>query len=176
MRLPIPPLLAVVFAICLALLLSSLPACGASALEQAQTTISATATAVVVVDQETAEIYTAHAQAALDRAATMAEYMDAMRPLDDVEGALRFARKSLLSAQAALDAWRETDNWHDFAAAIPCVTASLRHLAEALNDAGVEPPPEIGRAVALAEAFGGACTEPPVLETTARTLHTRVRT
>lgn len=109
--------------------------------------------ALVAVDAATADEYTAAANRALAAAASMPEYRRAMEPWDALEAALRTARSSLLSADAALDAWDQggSERWLPAAG---CVASSLALLAQAIAAAGVEVPPELGEALAIAADIG----------------------
>ncbi len=160
---------ALCFAVAVMAIQLCLSACGASAIDNAQVALVATSRAVVAADETVAPAYTERAQVALDVAERAvregglssdqgwARYRSGMRELDAVESALRFARQALLAAQDALDAWRAADDGGRFSAAVPCVTASLRGLDEAMREIELAPPPEIGQAIELVASYGGTC-------------------
>jgi hypothetical protein len=144
------------------------PACGASALDEAQTTIAITSTVVGAVDQEVAPIYTEHAEEARAEEVTLAGYLARMHDFDELEQVIRLTRGALATAQSSLDAWRAADDpdGAGFYAAVPCVVLALKQLAQSLSTVQVETPAQLMTALHLAQAFGGACQSPPALETT----------
>lgn len=125
----------------------------------AQTSLAATAHALVAVDRELAPRYTTAADEAREHATDWASYDAAMHDWDEVERALRVAHTALLATQAGLDAWEAGDE-RGWLATVPCLVDALDRLRVGLEALGVHLEP-VTQAVALAGAFAGRCEVQP---------------
>lgn len=142
--------------------------CGAESSRMAQRALSATAVSVQQVDQRMPPVIAEAAAAAraasveLDTLdAAMAEYDRRMLPFERATRALEEARSTLRVLQHALSMWKRSRHakigWYD---AVACGLPVLAELAEALQRAGIDVPPELDRAMRLLLAFVGGTCEP----------------
>lgn len=119
-----------------------------------QTALTSTARALAALDESLTPLYEEAAHAALDESSTRAEYDTAMQQWDQTEEAMRIARISLLSAQDALDVWKESAGAEStFWSVLPSLLGAVRELAEALQSLGVDVPAEIVTALRLLEGL-----------------------
>ena len=109
---------------------------------------------MAALDESLTPLYEEAAHAALDESSTRAEYDTAMEQWDQTEEAMRIARISLLSAQDALDVWKESAGAEStFWSVLPSLLGAVRELAEALQSLGVDVPAEIVTALRLLEGL-----------------------
>jgi len=125
--------------------------------DAAQIALSTSARALAEIDQVVAGIFaSAHAEA-LEDSETREEYDAAMRPMFRAEEGLRIARASLISSQAALDAWDAAGEESSFRATLPALLGSLETMLQSLRDIAAPIPEDLIEGVRLVRALlGGA--------------------
>lgn len=125
-----------------------------------QATLSTTSRALNQVDAEVAREYSDVGRRCLAASSSMETYRECVAAFDDIEQALRTTHASLLTAQAAADAWEDgsADDgpWH---AAVPCLAEALSWLTQTLAAAGMDVPAAVGSALWLAERVVGVCRD-----------------
>lgn len=131
---------------------SVLPACAPP--DAMQVALTASSRALVSVDEVIAPAYEEAAHNALDSSNTREEYEAAMERWNSAEATLRASRVALLSAQDALDYWRdESGTSATFFARLPPLIGTLRDIIRRLPLLGVNVPEEVTTALDLLVAL-----------------------
>jgi hypothetical protein len=125
-----------------------------------QTSLTTTARAVVAIDDELAPAYGAAADDCRTASISWDAYDACLADWETARTALGVTHRSLLSAQAAHDAWADgSEDGTKFASVVPCLARAVGQALAALELVGIEPPDIISEALALVSAFGGTCRE-----------------
>lgn len=130
-----------------------------TARDTARTVVYASAEALDTIDQIEAARYVEAHEAALAASTTLAEYVEAMAPHNEIEAALVEARSVILAARALVAAWDAgaEERWLSVAG---CIASAMAHVVSLLEAADVDIPPEVGSALALAATAGAAVCAP----------------
>ena len=135
-----------------AALLALLCACSPSNVYQ--TALTSTAQALAELDATLTPRYEEAAHSALDESSTREEYDARMAGWNRLEEAMRISRVSLLSAQDALDVWKESAGAEStFWSVLPSLLGAIRDLGEHLQEVGVDLPDDIVEALRLLEGL-----------------------
>lgn len=131
--------------------------CGASAVEVARATLTTAAHAAVQADKLFADAYEIYADNARATSSTQAEkdakMVDWTKAADEFERVLNAARASLVAAEVAIDGFERTGEAGYWDEALACATATLRDMAQVLEERGLKIPAALAKVLSLSEGL-----------------------